>query len=395
MTQDTHAPNTEHPIALGSFRNWLRLLWKSEGIDLAFIPRTLFVSLTTLLTSPLRLCEQVRYGSAIGSTAIHPSPIFIIGHWRTGTTHLHNLICQDRNLGYVSLFQGIAPGFCLVGDKAIKPVLAAWARRTHPTRIIDNIPLLFDAPQEEEFAVASLSPHSFLHSFTFPRQAPCYFERYALFRDLSESARAEWTEVYLAVLRKASFRTGGKRLVLKNPANSGRIQALLDLFPDAKFIHIYRNPYDVYLSTVWTYRTVVPRSQVQEIDVEQIEAYVLQFYAQLMQKFLVDKAFIPSGNLVEVRFEDLEVAPLAEMRRVYSSLSLPGFAQAEPAMRAYLASIVGYQKNGHKLEDRAIAQVNRHWQFAFDAWGYKRLEPSLWHDLEKPHTLEQALSERC
>jgi hypothetical protein len=373
MTQDRHAPNTEHPLALGSFCSWLRLLKQTESIDLAFVPRTLFVFFSTLLTSPVRFYEQVRYGPAVRDTAIHPSPIFIVGHWRTGTTHLHNLICQDNRFGYVSTFQGIAPGFCLAGERAIKPLLATWARKTHPTRLIDSIPLLFDAPQEEEFALANLSPHSFLHSFTFPRQASYYFERYALFRGLSDSALAEWSETYLAVLRKASFRTGGKRQVLKNPANSGRIRVLLDLFPDAKFIHTYRNPYDVFLSTQWTYRTVVPRSQVQEIDMEQIETYILRFYVQLMEKLLVDKALIPAGNLVEIRFEDLEAAPLVQMRQVYESLGLPEFAQAEPAMRAYLASIAGYRKNGLELDDQAIAKVNRHWQFAFNEWGYERL----------------------
>jgi hypothetical protein len=180
----------------------------------------------------------------------------------------------------------------------------------------------------------------------------------------------------LAVLRKATLRTGGKRLVLKNPANSGRIRKLLKLFPDAKFVHLYRNPYDVFLSTWWAYRAVVPRSQVQEISSVQVEAHVLRFYAQLLRHYLADRALIPTRNLVEVKFEDLEVAPLVQLRHVYDGLGLPGFAQAEPAFRAYLASTAGYQKNQYELTDEVIAKVNRHWQFAFAEWGYPFLEPS-------------------
>jgi hypothetical protein len=270
----------------------------------------------------------------------------------------------------------MAPGFCLVGERAIKPLLAIWARRNHPTRVIDNIPLSLDAPHEEEFALANMSPLSFLHVFTLPREAPHFFERYALFRGLSDQALAEWTDTYLTVLRKATLRTGGKRLVLKNPANSGRIRTLLDLFPDAKFVHIYRNPYDVLLSTRWVYRTVLPRSQLQEISQDQVEACVLRFYAQLMQSFLAAKALIPAGNLVEVRFEDLEVAPRVQLRRVYEGLSLPGFAEAEPAFRAYLTSVADYQKNRYELTDDVISKVNRHWKFAFAEWGYAPLEPS-------------------
>jgi len=376
MTQNARISITEHPVALGSFRSWLKLLWESQGIDVRFIPRALFVSLATFLTSPLRLYERMRYDRVLRDVAIHPSPVFIVGHWRTGTTHLHNLMCQDSDLGYVSTFQAIAPGLCLVGEKRIKPVLGRKAQRDHPTRLIDNIPLLFDAPQEEEFAVANLSPYSFIHAFSFPRRAPDFFQRYVLLRGLTETALAEWTAIYLTILRKATLSTGGKRLVLKNPANGGRIRTLLNLFPDAKFIDMYRNPYDLFVSTRNVWRTVLPRSQLQGISSDQIEAYVLRFFSQLVQNLLVEKALIPPGHLVEVRFEDLEVAPLAEVRKVYEGLGLPGFAEAEPAFRAYLASVADYQKNAYKLNDEIIAKVNRHWQFAFDEWGYDRLEPS-------------------
>jgi hypothetical protein len=175
MTQAHRLSSIEHPLALGSFRSWLRLLRDSNGIDREFWLRALSISLSTFLTSSLRLYERIRYDRAVKSTAIHPSPIFIVGHWRTGTTHLHNLMCQDSNLGYVSTFQTIAPGFCLVGGTAIKSLLAKMAKKAHPTRLIDNIPLSFDAPQEEDFAIANMSPYSFLHLFTFPRQAPYFF----------------------------------------------------------------------------------------------------------------------------------------------------------------------------------------------------------------------------
>jgi hypothetical protein len=275
-------------------------------------------------------------------------------------------------MGYVSTFQAAAPGLALVGEDTLKPLLARIVPRAHPTRLIDNIPLSFDAPQEEDCAVASMSPYAFLHSFTFPQQATDFFERYVLFNGLSEQTQAEWTQVYLKILRKATLSMGGKRLVLKSPANSGRISTLLELFPDAKFVHTYRNPYDVFLSMMFVYETVLPRSQLQTVGMDQIKAYVLRFYAQLMQRFLTDRALIPPGNLVEVRFEDLEMAPLDEVRRVYERLALPGFAEAEPAFRTYVDSVSGYQKNHYELTDEVIAKVNRHWGFAFDEWKYAR-----------------------
>ncbi len=373
----------EHPLAMGSLRSWLRLLWNSEGVDAHYLPRVLFVTLTTLLTSPVRLCERMRYGRAVRSTRIQSAPIFIVGHWRTGTTHLHLLLCRDPQLGFVSMFQALAPGFCLVGRGIVKKIVAYWLEKGHPTRLIDNVPLRIDAPQEEEFALANVTPHSFLHVFSFPRQAADLFARTTLFQGICPEALTEWSACYLEILRKATLRTGGKRLVLKNPAHSGRIRVLLDLFPDAKFIHLCRNPYDLFLSTRRIWEVVLPRSQLQAIGQEEVDRLILQFYTQLMQQYLADRALIPAGNLVEVRFEELEANPLAETSRIYKALGLSGFAAAEPAFRAYLASVADYRKNGYKLTADVIEQVNRHWSFAFDEWGYQRIEPAAALDMAR------------
>jgi hypothetical protein len=360
----------EHPVAMGSVRSWLRLLWSHQGVDARYLPRVLFVTLTTLLTSPLRLYERVRYGRAVRRTQIQPEPIFIVGHWRTGTTYLHLLLCQDPQMGFVSTFQTLAPGFCLVGRGIIKKILAYWLEKGHPTRFIDNVPLRIDAPQEEEFAMANVTPHSFLHVFSFPRQAADLFARTTLFQGIAPKALTEWSARYLEILRKATLHADGKRLILKNCA-------------DTKFIHMCRNPYDLFLSTRRLWEVVLSKSQLQEIDPVEVDHLILQFYARLMQRFLADRALIPAGNLVEVRFEDLEADPLAETCRIYEALGLPGFADAEPAFRAYLASVANYRKNGYKLTADVIDQVNRHWSFAFDAWGYRRLEPAAALDLAR------------
>lgn len=365
----------EHPVALGSLRSWLRVLAASGGVDRPYVPRAAAVALTTLLTSPLRLYETLRYGRAVERTHIHPSPVFILGHWRTGTTHLHNMLCHDPQFGYISTFQALAPGFCLMGEKVIKPLLAWKTARDHPTREIDNMPLSLDGPQEEAFALANMTPCASLHLYSLPRRAEEIFDKYALLENLSPEELAEWKQAYLTLLRKATLRSGGKRLVLKDPANSGRLSTILELFPDARFIHICRDPYRILPSMVGVYRVVLPRSQLQRITLEEVEGLVLRFYAKLMRKYLRDRSLIAPGNLVEVRFEDLEQRPLEELSRVYDTLGLPGFAAAEPRVRAYLDSMRGFRKNPYRVDDDVIRKVNRHWGFALEAWGYRRLEP--------------------
>jgi len=378
MAQQKRARLFEHPFIFGSFRSWLKVLWGNRGIERKFIPRVLFVTLVSLFTSPLRIYESLRFGRTVRRTVVHPSPIFIIGHWRSGTTHLHNILVRDKNLGCVSMWQAFAPGLCLIDERVLKNPFNRVAKKMHPTREIDNIPLSLDNPEEEDLAIANMSPYSYLHMYSFPRRATYFFERYITYFDnLPESIISQWKGIYLTILRKATLKAGGKQLVIKNCADSARIKPLLELFPNAKFIHIYRNPYNIFRSTQHLYRVVMERAQLQEVGQNEHENWVLLFYSQLMQKLLADKALIPAGNLVEVKYEDLDKEPLAQLRKIYETLGLPGFAEAEPAFRAYLDSIAGYQKLAHKtLDDGAITKINRNWQFAFDALGYKLIEPA-------------------
>jgi hypothetical protein len=365
----------EHPAALGGFRSWCRLIASSERIDPAYRIRLLAVATVTLLTSPLRAWESLRFGAAVRRVRVHPSPLFVLGHWRTGTTHLHNLLAQDQQFGFLSTFQAMAPGFCLIGEKSIKPMLARLATKRHPTREIDNIPLALDAPQEESFALANLSPWAWLHVYTLPRQADRIFSKYGLLEGLTDAERAEWRSAYLTILQKATLRSEGRPLVLKDPNNTGRIRELLALFPEARFVHITRDPYRVLPSMLHVWKVVLAKSQLQTVSDEQVETYVIQFYRLLLRKFLAEKRCIPPGRLVEVRYEDLEAAPLEQLERIYDALRLPGFLAARPMVAAYLESVRGFRKNQYDLDGQIVARVNEHWRFAFEEWGYE-MRPS-------------------
>jgi hypothetical protein len=361
----------QHLLALGSFRNWLRLA-RRNGVDRAFRRRALFITAASALTAPLRMYERARYNRAVARTRIAQPPIFILGHWRSGTTNLHYLMSQDPQLGYITMFQMIAPDMLFVGERAIKP---AFAKVTPTRRPIDNLPLSIDGAQEEEFGLATMSPHSFYHGWFFPRQLEHYLQMYALFNTAPPHVVAEWKELYLHMLRKATLNMGGKRLLIKNPTNTGRVRQLLELFPDARFVNIVRDPYRVFLSMRYMVTVNYNAMQLQTVTPAEIEEHVLHIYEAVMQQYLRDRALIPPENLVEVRFEDLEQAPLAVVERVYAQLGLPGFAEALPRFRAYVDSLRGYQKNPLTLSDEDIAKVNQRWSFAFDAWNYPRLSP--------------------
>ncbi len=358
-----------NPMALASFRNWVRLVSRSGGIDARYWPKALYVTASSLSTVPWRAAEHVFYGKAIRETPIAQPPLFILGHWRTGTTFLHNVLSRDPQLGYVPTYQTIAPGFSLVGEHIWKPLLRMLLPGHRPQ---DHVELGTDLPQEEEVALPSLCPHSFYAGYFFPARMDEFFTRYALLEGISAQEREEWRAAYLYVLKKATLCAQGRRLVLKNPVNTGRIAELVQLFPGAKYIHIHRNPYVVYNSTLRLYSKMLEISAFQKYTEEELGERVFRYFSGMMRRYFEQRDLVPQGDLVEIRFEDFEADPLGQLERAYAQLRLPGFEAARPEFEAYLGTLKNYSKNQYALPAALADRIEREWGFAIERWGYTR-----------------------
>ena len=243
------------PLAGTTFSNWMRILRENHfNISWPFIPKALYVSLMTILLTPLRMKENKFWNNQRKDTKIHP-PIFIIGHWRSGTTFMHYLMGNDPNLAYVSTMETLAPNVFLSGDA----FLHKYMKERLPTkRPMDNLELHADLPYEDEYAIANINPYSFYHGWYFPKNLIRYFEKYVLFQDVNKKVVEKWGRDYEYFLQKISYKKPEKRILLKSLVNTAKIKHLLDLFPDAQFIHIYRNPYNVYKSTWKLYKSILP-----------------------------------------------------------------------------------------------------------------------------------------
>ena len=336
-------------------------------LSLRDAPRLVLPLLTSLLSSPLRAWETASHGGRIRDTALSKPPIFIVGHWRSGTTYLHNLMSRDPAFGYVTMFQGIAPQCCISGGEQMRRFLEQHLPLRRP---MDNVVRYLDAPEEEEFAVAKLSPYSFYHAAAIPKSAGLLFERYALMQGVSEKVMRTWKNVYLSVLKKATYLADGKPLVLKSPVNTGRIDVLLRLFPRARFIHLVRNPYVVYPSTRRLYEKMMSLVRLEPFPDGELDKNILMFYSAMMRKFQADSRQVPPGNLVEVRFEKLEADPLGTMRQLYTELGLAWSDTLEQELLVYLDSLAAYQRNHHDLSTEDVEAVEHHWGFALDHWRY-------------------------
>lgn len=346
----------------------LRLLPYLRTVPAHRLPRSLGVTTAGLAGAPLGLWEKLRHGRRVRNTELAEAPVFIIGHWRSGTTHLHNLMSRDPQFGCLRMFQALAPD-CSVATKSWLPDLFS---RCFPTkRPMDNLEWPMDAPQEEEIPLTKTTPYSWYLQFLFPQQAMEMFKLGVLFEGTSDRVKRELKRKYLQILKTASVHAGGRRLLLKNPVNTARIPFLLDLFPDAKFVVIHRSPFDVFPSSMNLHRKILNLTSLQDYDDQLIEENVLAIYEQVMRRYLEDRTLVPAANLVEVAFADLEAQPMETIASIYQRLGLPGFAEASEPIETYSQSQANYKKNSFVLSERETELVAERWQFAFEALGYE------------------------
>ncbi|MEX0586687.1 MAG: sulfotransferase [Pirellulales bacterium] len=357
-------PGVLSGITLG---DWLRLLRENRfHISPRYWLRAASITRTSLGNSLLRRWEDFRYARAIRATPV-PAPLFVLGIWRSGTTHLHNLLAKDDRLAAPNTYQVMYPHTFLTTEWYETALFKPFIPKTRPQ---DNVAFGLGEPQEDEFAIANISGLSGIMTWVFPRRAEVY-DRYLTFERASADEIARWKSAMRWFIAKLAYKHR-KPLVLKSPIHTCRIRMLLDLFPDAKFVHIHRNPYAVFPSACHTNRKVVPWCALQKRASDDIEERTLRQFGEVYERFFAERPLIPADRYCEVEFEQLERDPLGEMRRIYTELSLPDFAHVEPVLRRYVDGLAGYKKNTFApLPPELLRRINALLRPCFDAWGYE------------------------
>lgn len=354
----------QHQLFVSPLNVIAKLFASKERREKSFLKKRLKIWAVSAATLPFQILEGLIYDRKIKKTQLHSSPVFIIGHWRSGTTHLHYLLTQDRQFGYLSNFQAFLFNVSLLGGKRLKH----FVRNAFPDkRPQDNMQFGPDLPNEEELPLSNISHRSGYHSMWFPKD-DSFFKKYVLFENISLKEKDVWKKDYLYLLKKIAFYQKKDRLILKNPFNSARISVLLELFPDAKFIHLYRNPFDVYASTLHWYDQAVRSQFLQSFSDQQAKEKTLKYYKLLMRQFLEQRALITSKSLIEINFEDLVASPIAILQEVYKKFELGDFEQAKKQMALYLDQNKDYQTNQYYFDSEELEQVKREWAFAFLEW---------------------------
>lgn len=349
-----------------TFGKWVRLLRDNHfAVAPSCFPRAMAITFQSFQNSLFQWNDQRRVGSKLQDVVV-PPPLFVLGHWRNGTTHLHNLLAVDDRFAFPNNYQSLYPCSFLTAESLHSRAVDFFMPKRRP---MDNVEWNMQSPQEDEFALCISSFKSPCMGWVFPQRRD-HYDTYLTIRDVSDREIAEWQETLLLFLKKLTWKLE-RPLILKSPPHTCRIKLLLQIFPQARFVHIHRNPYAVFPSARRTFQVNFDLHRLQRPRLSDLDDWILRQYRQMYAVFFEERSSIPAGHFHEVCYEELEQDPLGQVKRLYNALDLPDFAHAEPALRGYVASIAGYQKNEFpNLPAELRRRIAEEWRESFEQWGY-------------------------
>jgi hypothetical protein len=351
-----------HGMPLGV---WLKAL-RANGFTVSrpCVPQALRTTALSLVNSALHWADRFVYDRPVARAPDPAPPLFIVGHWRTGTTLLHELMVLDPQFNYPTTYRVMTPHHFLLTECFV-PALMNHAMPA--TRPMDNMEMGFDKPQEDEFALCNLGLPSPYLKWAFPNTDAS--ENALDLDDLSEPERRAWVAGLTRFLRRLAFRDR-RRQVLKSPTHTARVGALAAAFPGAQFVHIVRDPRAVFPSTLHTWRQMWSSVAFQVPTFEGVEEYVLSSFERMYRAFERDRPALAPGQLHELRYEDLVRDPVGEVGKIYDRLGLAGFETARPRLEAFAARSKSFRTNTHDLPAELWARIAERWRGYVERYGY-------------------------
>jgi hypothetical protein len=350
------------------FITWMRLLVRNRfAVSPSRLPLAAWITGTSTLNSFAGVFDRLMFNHVVRRTQLKEPPLFVLGHWRSGTTLLHELLMLDSRHICPTTYQCFNPHHFL-WTEWFGPPLSHWMLPAQ--RPMDDVETGWDRPQEDEFALCNLGMPSPYLAWAFPHHGPVSDE-YLDLRSLPASEREAWKQTWREFVQRVAMVRSG-RIVLKSPTHTARVRTILEVFPDARFVHIVRDPLVLFPSTVRLWKTLSETQGLQSTveNLAWIERHVLDTFVLMYERFEQDRELIPAGRLVDVRYEELVADPVGRMREVYVGLNLGGFADVEPALLRHALKSRDYRTNKYSIPPDVADRVRGRWAPYFQRYGY-------------------------
>ena len=339
---------------------FIKLIMKN-GMSLypKYLVRFLFLLQNGVWASIFHRKEKKLYYEKLKNHKLPDDPIIIIGHWRTGSTFLHQLLALDQNLVTSNVFQGSIPDSFLTSRKSYEPIMSRALKGTRP---MDQVKLSMDEPLEDEYALFRLCSYSPLEGLIFPKSKKYFLNHFPGFLPKGEKLE-EWKNAVKYFYKKLTI-DSKKTILVKNPFHSFRIKVLNEIFPNARYIHIIRHPHKVVPSTIRMWDIVGKQNAMngkwEKPGIEDTSTLLNGMLNQIDS----DLKSLPKDRYCEIKFEVLEKDPIGEIQSIYKHFNVEFSSEFEKQISVFLNSVKEYQKNKYTMPEGdklGISNILKSW----------------------------------
>lgn len=314
-----------------------------------------------IILEPFRLVEVIFFERKINNHIITQSPIFILGHYRSGTTYLQRLFSFDSRFGHMSVIQQVAPELMLLYEKPLTKIMQWVSNLFKAQNHFHRVQHDWSYPGEEDIALMSLlSKYSATWALMFPKKFKNHFNQSIHLNDSFE--KDKWRQDYTYLLNKISLKNRQKQLVLKSPPNTGRINKLKELFPDAKFVFISRNPYELFASMKRLWLVTINYHSLGSTKGIDIDELIFEGFEILLKAYLEQKVSLSQGELIEIDYQELVAYPVSAMSKIYSQLRLPEFELCKAPIERFAKIQKSYERLNHTLPEELMQRIKTKWE---------------------------------
>jgi hypothetical protein len=346
-----------------SAASWRNLL-SAGGLRIADVPRL------HLAAAPIRSFLARLQSVLTTGVQVHDAPVVILGYWRSGTTLLHELLATDPGFCYPTTHDCMNPHNFVLGQRFANLRTGAIRRPQ------DEMPLTWASPQEDEFALFALGARSPYEGLIVPSR---YQEAQALgdVGRLSPGAKRKWERIFVSFLRNVTAKGGGRPVVLKSPAHGYRVSVIRRLFPNARFILITRNPYEILESMTGTCRAFMEIFGLgAPLADDKLREIVLAERMRFENTLYEGIAGLPESQFASIRFEDLIADAPGCIESIYRKLQLGEPKRARARATAEMQTRRHYRAKAGLPDQIWCQRIQEAWQMLFWRYGYSTELPA-------------------
>ena len=322
----------------------IAMLKRNGGFSIKYSKRVFILFASSLWASFFTLLEHLYYDKKIRSITKLNCPIFVVGNWRTGTTFLHQLLALDPQFNYMDVFNVSHPDHFLVSKKYYAAMMTKMMNDTRP---MDNVKVGVNEPQEDEYALIKMNDEMVLEKLVFQKGNNFFIEETD---DFMPKEKESFSESIKLLMRKLQV-TSDKTPIFKNPFHSLRIPFLRQYFPNAKYIHIYRNPIDVVPSSIHMWNIVGRQNILKGKWIEPNVEVIAKLYNRIILGIRREFKNMNDNSYVEITFENLEKNPIATIKTIYQKLELTFSSDYEKSLLRYCNDLKSYKKNSYTISE--------------------------------------------